>query len=611
MPTDISAKTRTRRWGRQVPTDATNSSPRASIAALEDCTVESLHEVSPLSMPDRPGMPQAETSTKNPGLSFRRGGFDCLCAALDYAAGGDTGLNFFDSRGTLLHALPYSLLHAEARRFARHIAGAGITRGERLLLIAETSPAFCIAFFGAQYAGVVPVPVATPVGLGSKESYIEQLGRQFTACDAVGIVAPRELVSHARAAGQERARVIGTLDDVLAIPPARDDGHPLAAGESCYVQFSSGSTRTPQGIDIGQDQLMANIDASLAAQEVGPDDSGTSWLPLYHDMGLVGFVLAPLCAQRTTDLMSAHDFARRPMQWLSLISRRRATITYSPSFGYDLVVRRSRKLGAAGIDLSCLRLAGVGADMIRPTILERFAEAFEPSGFDRRAFLPSYGMAEVCVGLSFRPPFSGVRIDTFVDRQSGRARDFVVCGKVIAGHKVEIRCIRGNVLGAREIGRLFAWGPSVMAGYVQVAEGGETPVRDGWLDTGDLGYWCDDELVITGRAKDLIIVNGRNVWPQDIEWAIGERLLSGGAACCAFSISLDETEKVIVLAEFCPETAGERDALSGSIREVVKETTGLECEVFLVGRRPGLPRTSSGKLSRTEARARFLAGSYA
>ncbi len=571
----------------------------------------SFREVLPLPGSNQSGARQAATPTVNATLPFRRGGFPSLCAALDYAAGGEAGFNFFDSRGVLRHVLSHARLRAEAMVFARHLAGAGLARGERLLLVAETSPAFCVAFFGAQYAGVVPVPVSTPVGMGSKVTFIEQLARQAASCAAAGILAPAELAAYAReAATASGARLAGTVEDVLARTPSSAELQPLSAGEACYVQFSSGSTRTPQGIDIRQDQLMANIDASIAAQRLGPEDSGVSWLPFYHDMGLIGFVLAPLCAQRSIDLLSPQDFARRPMQWLSLIARRRATITYSPSFGYDLAVRRAARQAGTDLDLSCLRLAGIGADMIQPAILDRFAETFAAAGFDRRAFLPSYGMAEVCVGLSFREPFSGVRLDRFADPQSGRVRDFVLCGKPIAGHAVEIRDRDGRALGERAIGRLFVRGPSVMPGYVRPAADGDSPLRDGWLDSGDLGYWCDGELVITGRAKDLIIVNGRNVWPQDIEWAVGALDLGGRGECCAFSIEVDDTEKVIVLAEHRPETVPEREAVAGLIREAVKQTTGLESQVVLVGRRPGLPRTTSGKLARGAARKRYLAGGY-
>src|SRR4051812_26941014 len=389
-----------------------------------------------------PREPLEPTPTGNVHLPFRRGGFPSLCAALDYAAGGATGLNFFDARGKLLHVLPYSQLAKDAQAFARRLIGAGMARGARLLLIADTSPGFCVAFFGAQYAGVVPVPVSTPVGLGAKAGYIEQLNRQIVAAGATAILAPEELAAFARAAAEGTAvGFAGTMADFQALPasPPGSAVRPFLAGEACYVQFSSGSTRDPQGIDIRQDQLMANIDGSLAAQEICATDAGVSWLPLYHDMGLIGFVLAPLCAQRSVDLLAPHAFARRPMQWLSMIARRRASITYSPSFGYDLVVRRAKTRDLGAIDLSSLRLAGIGADMIQPAVLDRFADVFAASGFDQRAFLPSYGMAEVCVGLSFAAPFGGVKVDSFPDPQTGRLRDFVVCGRVIAGHTVEIR----------------------------------------------------------------------------------------------------------------------------------------------------------------------------
>jgi fatty-acyl-CoA synthase len=555
-----------------------------------------------------PREPIQPTPSVNIHLPFRRGGFANLCAALDYAAGGSTGLNFFDARGGLRDVLPYSRLAREARAFALNLIGAGIERGARLVMIADTSPEFCIAFFGAQYAGIVPVPVSTPVGLGAKDGYIEQLHRQISAAAAIGILAPDDFLAFAtEAAAGSTARFIGTMGDFKRHPEAPAELRPFAAGEPCYVQFSSGSTRSPRGIDIRQDQLMANIDGSLAAQEVNETDAGVSWLPFYHDMGLIGFVLAPLCAQRSVDLLSPHDFARRPLTWLSLIARRRASITYSPSFGYELVVRRAKARPTDDLDLSSLRLAGIGADMIQPAVLNRFAEIFAPNGFDRRAFLPSYGMAEVCVGLSFGRRLGGMKVDSVADPATGRIRDFVVCGRVLAGHRVQIRDEQGLAVAKRQIGRLFARGPSVMPGYFGREQQDANPISDGWLDTGDLGYWCDEELVITGRAKDLIIVNGRNVWPQDIEWAVEKLPLVRRGDCCAFSVEGAESERVVVLVEGLPGDETARAALEGDVRQAVREAVGVDAEIVLIGRQPGLPRTSSGKLMRAQARRRFLA----
>ena len=282
------------------------------------------------------------TPTRNAALPFRRGGFASLCEALDYAAQGETGLNFFDARGRLVEALSYRVLRQRAQAFARRLIGAGVAPDERLLLVADTWPGFCVAFFGAQYAGVVPVPVAVPVGFGAMAGYIGNLRGQLAAAGAVGIVVPDELAAFAaRAAERTGAHLAGSMAFFDALPDAPVALRPLSGAQRCYVQFSSGSTRVPLGVDIRQDRLMANIDGALACQEIGSDDSAVSWLPLYHDMGLIGFVLAPLCAQRSVDLMAPGDFARRPLQWLSLISRRRATITYSPSFGYDHVARRA------------------------------------------------------------------------------------------------------------------------------------------------------------------------------------------------------------------------------------------------------------------------------
>jgi fatty-acyl-CoA synthase len=554
----------------------------------------------------QPSAAPVPTPTHNALLPFRRGGFASLCEALDYAAQGETGLNFFDARGRLLNCLPWADLRVQARRLARRLIGAGIGRGERLVIVADTWPGFCVTFFGAQYAGVLPVPVAVPAGLGAKESYIALLRRQIAAAGAIGVVAPDELAGFAEeAAAGTQACFVGSMSVFNALPEAREALQPLKAGERCYIQFSSGSTRAPLGVDICQDQLMANIDGSIARQELDENDSGVSWLPLYHDMGLIGFVLAPLCAQRSVDLMAPRDFARRPMQWLSLISRRRATITYSPGFGYDLVARRAQGQMPGDIDLSCLKVAGIGADMIQPSVLRRFAETLASWGFDQRAFLPSYGMAEVCVGFSFGQRFAGFRTERI------GAREFVSCGRPMDGHHVQIRGESGVLLGDRHVGRISVQGPSVMPGYFLKTQETRQVLADGWLDTGDLGYTINGELVVTGRAKDLIIVNGRNIWPQDIEWAIEAlpRMRRGDA--CAFSIDSGTGECVIVLVKYSSSDAAELEGLKGTIRQTVREMAGVDCRIELLSRKVGLPLTSSGKLSRSLARVKFLAGEYA
>ena len=381
-------------------------------------------------------------------------------------------------------------------------------------------------------------------------------------------------------------------------------------------------------MQITQRALMANLAGMVgpAGLDMVAGDRSVSWLPLYHDMGLIGFLFAPLSCQISIDYLTPRDFARRPLQWLNIIARNGGTISYSPSFGYDLAVRRGAAQIPADLDLRSWRHAGIGGDMVRADVLERFAATFEPFGFNRKAFIPSYGMAEVCLAVSFSPHSAGMRADT-VDRaalaeaqrampaenptDSHRTRRFVICGRVLPDHRLEVRGPDGAVLADRAIGRIFVSGPSVMPGYYGDPEASREVLSDGWLDTGDLGYMLNGEIVITGRAKDLIIVNGRNIWPQDIEWAIETKRVVKTGDTAAFSVDTGEGERVVVavLARVTGDEA--RDALAREVAGAVREAVAVDCDVALVPPTLGLPTTSSGKLSRTRTKANYLAGLYA
>jgi fatty-acyl-CoA synthase len=572
----------------------------------------------------------APLPSRNTQLAQRRAGFESTLEMLDYAARGETGVSFYNAKGELLSALAWRDVRERAHVIARKLIGAGFEAGDRLLITADTWPGFFDTFFGAQYAGLVPVPVSIPVGIGGKDAYLDQLRRQLAASGAVAAVGIDDLASFLADATREfpAVRLHGGSCTLEALPEKPVDLRPLGAADLCYIQFSSGSTRHPHGVQITQQALMANLAGMTgpAGLDVIPGDRAASWLPLYHDMGLIGFLMAPLSCQLSIDYLTPRDFARRPMQWLNIISRNRCTISYSPSFGYDLSTRRGATQVPADLDLSCWRRAGIGGDMIRPEVLDRFAEAFEPSGFDRKAFIPSYGMAEVCLAITFSPKGAGVRTDVVdrfaladqkravpaADPQDGkRARSFVLCGRVLPGHLLEVRSPEGKPLADRQVGRLFIKGPSVMPGYFGEPEATrEVLSDDGWLDTGDLGYWLAGEVVVTGRAKDLIIINGRNVWPQDIEWAIeAKRLVKNGDAA-AFSIDTGGGERVVVavLARVASEEA--RVALARDVAGAVREAIAVDCDVALVPPTTGLPMTSSGKLSRARTKANYLAGLY-
>ncbi len=570
-------------------------------------------------------MSQQATPTTSPGLATRRSDFETICEALDYAAQGETGLNFFSAKGELDRVLTYRELRARARDFAQGLVKLGLAKGDRVLLIADTDPDFMVAFCGCQYAGVLPVPVAVPTTLGGRAAYVEQLRHQLTGCGAVAAMAPEGLLTFlTEAADGLSLRLVGGPKDFEALPRAGADLRPFGKNDQSYLQYSSGSTRFPKGIDIPQRSIMANANAiTLDGLDINRGDRCTSWLPLYHDMGLVGFMLVPLTTQMSVDYIATRDFARRSLTWLKLISDYGGSLSYSPSFGYELCTRRLREGSEMNVDLKTWRGAGIGGDMVQHHILQKFADSFAPYGFRKTAFVPSYGMAETTLAMSFAPLGRRYVVDD-VDRAAlaehnlavattpgTKSRPFVACGRPLQGHEFQIRDAEGKPLDERHVGRVFFRGPSVMAGYFQQPEmTAEVLAADGWLDTGDLGYLLDGEIVITGRAKDLIIINGRNIWPQDLEWSAEElpELRRGDVA--AFSIDDDKAgETVVILVQCRIGDAAQREKLRRDVHALLQKAHGVEARVAMVPPK-ALPQTSSGKLSRSKAKANYLSGAY-
>jgi fatty-acyl-CoA synthase len=556
-----------------------------------------------------------------PDRPFRLGGFATLTEALDFAAQGPTGVNLYGLRGELLDAIPYGDLRARARAMAVRLLAAGLEPGDRVGLVAETDADFVTAFFACQYARMTPAPLPLPAPLGGREAYVEQIGRMLASAKAAAVFGPESLLPWLQdAAAAGGARMAGA---VSCLPQAVEADLPAPGPDDpCYVQFSSGSTRNPTGVLCTHRALMANTFAiTRHGLKVTPTDRAFSWLPLYHDMGLVGFLLSPLAAQMTVDLMPTGAFVRRPLLWLDLMSKNRATISYSPTFGYELCARRGDGT-REGLDLSAWRIAGCGGDMVRAGPLLAFAERYAAAGFSGRAFVASYGMAEATLALTMAPLDRGLTSDT-VDvarmerdgvaaRGSGaRTRDFVRCGPVLPDHDLEVRDESGRPLAEGLVGRIFVRGPSLMRGYFGEPDASARVLSaDGWLDTGDLGYLVDGEIVPTGRAKDLILLNGRNVWPQDLEWTAEseiERLRSGDVA--AFSVDEEAGEQLIVLVQARSSDPEARRALAEDVAALLRARHGVEARVELVGAH-ALPQTSSGKLSRSKARALFLAGAF-
>ncbi len=554
-------------------------------------------------------------------LPRRLADFATLGEALDYAARGERGLNFHDPRGNLARPYPYTELRADALAMAYRLIAAGVKPGDRVALIAETSPEFAALFFGAVYAGAWPVPLPLPTSFGGRDNYVTQIGVQIDSCDPVMLLYPADIAGMAGDAAE--AKGVAGLDwtSFAARPAPIADLPEQRTDETAYLQYSSGSTRFPHGVAVTHAALLNNLAAHSHGMAVSGTDRCISWLPWYHDMGLVGCLLSPVANQVSVDYLKTEDFARRPLAWLDLITRNPGTtLSYSPTFGYDICARRisSQSHVADRFDLSRWRVAGNGADMIRPDVMQAFVDAFAPAGFKASAFLPSYGLAEATLAVSIMPPGEGIVVELVEETElSGAANDtgrptryraIVNCGKAARDMTIEVRDEAGTPLPDQTVGKVWCTGPSLMTGYYRDPDATAACMVDGWLDTGDMGYLSNGYLYIVGRAKDMIIINGKNHWPQDIEWAVEQLPGFKSGDIAAFAITApggEETPAVLVQCRTSDE--GERLALRETIRDRVRAITGMNCLIELVPPRT-LPRTSSGKLSRSKARAQYLSG---
>ncbi len=561
-------------------------------------------------------------------LPFRPADFNTLTAALDYAAQGETGCNFYTGRGAIYASLTYSELRQQALDLALKLLGLGLQTGDRVALVAETSPDFIRFFYACQYASLIPVALPASIKVGAHGAYVAQLQRLLEASDAaIGVAASGYLPFLEEAGADLDMRMISTPETFYALPAEDRQLPTIRPQDIAYIQYTSGSTRFPRGVIIKHHTAMANLQGIICdGLKMSGDDRLMSWLPYYHDMGLVGFVLVPMASQSSVDYLDTREFAMRPRQWLNLMTRTRATIAFAPSFGYDLCARRVRPGDISGYDLSNWRVAGIGAEMIRPETLDYFAEILQPCGFDRRAFLACYGMAECTLGISFSPLATGftthhIDSDQLADSHKavlldeedteGRGRHFVNCGTPLPSFEVQIRD-GSKVLDDWHSGVVYLRGPSVMSGYFNMPEETRAVLsEDGWLNTGDIGYLADGVLTITGRKKDLIIIHGRNIWPQDLEHVAESQDEVRAGDAVAFSAPDHDGEEHCVLMVQCRETdTAKRNNLIRRLTALVRMEMGLDCHVELVPIH-FLPRTSSGKLSRAKARLDFIAASKA
>ena len=558
-------------------------------------------------------------------LAFKQADFATLADALDYAARGETGCNFYTASGKLEFVISYSQLQQQAKALAAKLHALLPEREGRVAIIAETDPDFHRVFFASQYAGLIPCALPALMQLGGIEAYVSQLKRLLETSGAkIAITSERYLPLLEQASEGLGLVFVGTVETCLASAKSSSNLKSLQANELAYLQFTSGSTQFPRGVTITQSQAMHNLkNISGPGANMGPGDRCVSWLPFYHDMGLVGLVLVPLATQISVDYLSPLEFAKRPRRWLRLLSENAGTISFSPPFGYELCVRHLREGEAGRYDLSHWRLAGCGAELIRPQPLAKFAKALEPAKFNPKAFVAAYGLAECTLAVSFAPLNCGIETDdidasTLAEQHKAllisgpidldKIKHFVKCGHPLPGYEIEVRDETGHALSQRQCGHIYLRSPSVMQGYYNDPETTErTLSRDGWLNTGDIGYLTEDNtIVVTGRHKDMMIINGRNIWPQDLEFLAEQfpEVKLGNASAFSITTQLGK-EQVVLMVQTREQDIAKRSELSKRLQDQIHAAHGIQCVIDLVPPRT-LCRTTSGKLSRSATRNVYL-----
>jgi fatty-acyl-CoA synthase len=545
-----------------------------------------------------------------------------LPEALAVSARGGGGYEYLAEDGQAWSAQPFSRLIDEALAVAGGLREAGLEPGAVVALIVPDPRDFLTTFLGASCAGLIPTPLYPPARMDQFGAYLRQTMPAVRASGAKAVVTTASL-----------RRVFGTIQSsvpsvgaILAIEKLRgvplDRPATVRLDDPVFLQFTSGSTSDPKGVILTHRNLAENVTviAGPDGLRITPADRGLSWLPLYHDMGLIGMALTVLYAGCWTHFMSPLAFLKRPATWLKAISDRRGTISFAPNFAYDLCVRRIRPGEMAGLDLSCWRVAGCGAEPVRAETLERFAAKFGEVGFRPEAFLPCYGMAEHTLAVTFTPLDRAPRVDSIDASQLSAHRravppgkgqpltaELVSCGRPFPGHGVRIADGRGRPLPERHVGQILLDGPSVFRGYLDREALTRETLAGGWLHSGDLGYLADGELYVCGRVKDTIIVNGRNYYPQDIEQAASDVAGVRKGRVVAFGTREDAgRERIVVVLE--PSQAPHESGLDDRVRGRILEATGVPVDQVLVVPPGTIPKTTSGKLQRGRVRQRYEAG---
>jgi fatty-acyl-CoA synthase len=536
------------------------------------------------------------------------------------------GYTFLDDR-LEESAWSFADLSREAARRARIFRSLGLAKGDRVAMVVPDGKDFVLSFLGAVRAGLVPVPMYPPLALGKIDAYVDAAARIIETSGA-------RLLLTSKAIAPIVWSLVGrvpALEDLLLVEKLESfedsaitatlEGIEIEPEDPCFLQFTSGSTAEPKGVIVSHGNLVANgkaimIDGLRSDPEV---DRGVSWLPLYHDMGLIGFVIAPMINHVPVVFMPTLSFVKRPHIWMETVAKYKGTITFAPNFAFGLAAKRAhgKKLG---YDLSCLRVLGCGAEPINANTMRTFMEAFAPAGLRKQAIMPCYGMAEATLAISFddvTKPFRTTSISRSEYEQYNLAVpnqgldgsevvELVSCGKTFPAHEVAVVNQYGAPLGEGEVGEIVVRGPSITKGYYQNEEATKALLENGWLHTGDLGFFLDGELYVSGRKKDLIILNGKNYHPQAFEWEIEQIDGIRKGNVVAFSRAGENSEELVIVAEV--KENQDRQRLAAEVRNRIHETSGVRVRDVVLVDAGALPKTSSGKLQRRKTSELYFEG---
>jgi fatty-acyl-CoA synthase len=567
---------------------------------------------------DRATGGQPQPSTLRSGLDVRPP-HDTLVAAFEAAARDDAPfVTLHTSKGPTTRTAAAAL--ASAWRWSQLLRSRGVARGDRVAILMPTGHAFVESMLGTMLAGAVPVPLATPMTFGSVDRYLRNLEAIVVDCDARALVTyPR--IADAAATDPELARVLRDVVTEAALEGLAPAPRPLPschASDTAFIQYTSGTTGRPKGAVISHRALVANAFAIARGLAIGPADVGVSWLPMFHDMGLVGVLLTSICHPYPVHVMSPESFVMNPRRWLELVSKVGGTLSPAPNFAYELCMARGGE--GAGLRLDSWRVALNGAEPVHARTVERFCARFSASGLGPEVVMPVYGMAEATLAVAFpdlAQKFETLSLDRDALEQDGRAEPAegprahpaVSVGRPVAGTLIEVVDGAGRPAAEGVVGAIRVGGPSLMDGYFRNDGASAEAIVDGRLRTGDLGFVSGGRLFISGRAKELIIKAGRNLSPHDIERVAAQ--VDGVRDGCVAAFGRPNpdtgTDDLVVVAETVSSDPTSRDRIATEVRGELLGVLGVKPDEIRVCAVGAVPRTTSGKIRRRECARVFAA----